>query len=187
MLRALPDHGGPDGTGPSLGEVIERLGARAHGAAILLLALPEAIPVPVPSAGAVLGVPLIAVSGHLAVFGERQALPARMLGWRLPGGLVRALAQRAAPVLARAERFSRPRMAALAAKERPAGMACLAMSVLLFLPVPLMNVPPALALVLLAWGLVQRDGVVLTAGLAAAGAVLAGTVLGAAALLRWMR
>jgi hypothetical protein len=181
-LRALPTlapEGGEEG--PRLGKVLDRLGARAHGTAILLLAIPDALPLPLPSAGAVLGVPLILVSAHLAVFGERGRLPRRALDWRLPPRVATVIAARVAPVLARAERLSRRRLAIVAGKERPAGLACLVLSAILFLPIPFVNLPAAIGLVILAWGLVQRDGVIVAIGLGYA--VAAVLLLAAAATM----
>jgi hypothetical protein len=183
-LRALPTLVPPgDEEGPRLRRVLERLGSRAHGTAILLLAIPEALPLPIPSAGAVIGLPLIAVSGHLTMFGERGGLPRRALDWRLPPRVASVIATRVAPVLARAERISRPRLAIVAGKERPAGLACLVLSAILFLPIPLVNLPAAIGLVIVAWGLVQRDGVIVAIGL---GYAVAMVVLVAAALAALM-
>jgi len=177
----------PDGSeGPLLARALDRLGARAHGAAILILALPETIPLPIPSVGMVLGVPLIVVSAHLALYGEGGQLPRRVLRWRIPKRVAEVISHRIAPVLARAERWSHPRLAAVARRERLAGLACLGLSILLFLPIPLVNVPIAVALVVLAWGLVQRDGVIVGVGLGLSVAVLASILAGSAALLRMM-
>jgi hypothetical protein len=46
------------------------------------------------------------------------------------------------------------------------GLVCLYLSLLLLLPIPFLNFPPALCLVVLALGMVQRDGLVAAIGLA---------------------
>jgi hypothetical protein len=186
VLEALDRLGG-HGAALPLRRVLASTGARAHGAAILLLALPESIPAPVPSVAAVLGVPLVLVSAHLAAFGERAALPERLLRFQVPGGLLAALARRLAGPLRRVERRTRPRLVRLARAERPIGAVCLVMSVLLLLPIPLMNVPPALALVLMAWGMVQRDGAFVAAGLGVAVATTATLAVGVDFLLGLLR
>jgi hypothetical protein len=71
------------------------------------------------------------------------------------------------PYLARAERITQTRWSALARRQRLVGLVCLALSLVLVLPIPFMNTPPSLCLVLLAWGIVQRDGAFVLAGLAA--------------------
>ncbi|WP_298432408.1 exopolysaccharide biosynthesis protein [uncultured Jannaschia sp.] len=182
VLAALAARNGA-GEDVRLGEVLSLAGSRAHGIAILLLALPEALPLPIPSAGAILGVPLVIVTGHLAVYGEHGRLPDRLLRMAVPGRLLDATARVGAPVLRRAEALTRPRLAAIAGRERPVGVLCLLLSLLLFLPIPFMNALPALLLLTLAWGLVQRDGAFVIAGVAGAAAlVVTGVVLGDALL-----
>lgn len=169
----------PDGGGLTLGALLEAAGSRAHGVALLLLALPEALPLPVPSASAVLGVPLLIISAHLVLFGAGASLPRRLRARALPAWLLGLLRERVAPILGRAERLSRARWMPLARGDRLLGLVCTYLSVLLLLPLPFFNVPPALCLVLIAWGMVQRDGVAVLAGLAGTVAItgaLAGLV-----------
>ena len=163
LARALRDL--PEGRAVTLGGLLAATGPREHGAALLLLSLPEALPLPLPSASAILGVPLVLISAHLALFGEAGALPRRLGEQPLPPRLLAALRGHVAPLLARAERLSHARWLRLAEQERLLGLICLTLSVLILLPLPFFNVPPALCLVLLAWGMVQRDGVAVAAGL----------------------
>jgi hypothetical protein len=157
----------PEGEDLDLDEVLDRFGARAHGTALLLLGLPDAIPLPVPSLGAILGPPLALVSLHLAVFGDGGHRPSRLRRWRLPARWVALMKRYVNPYLAKAERITQTRWSALARRQRLVGLVCLALSLVLVLPIPFMNTPPSLCLVLLAWGIVQRDGAFVLAGLAA--------------------
>lgn len=178
VLRGLPE-----GVPVTLGDLLAASGSRAHGVALLLLGLPESLPLPLPSASAILGVPLVVISAHLALFGEAGALPRRLRARMLPPWLLGALRHRVAPLLGRAERLSHPRWMTLAGRERALGVVCLYLSVLLLLPLPFFNVPPALCLVLLAWGMVQRDGMAVAAGLAGTLMMTAGLV----GLIGWAR
>jgi hypothetical protein len=45
-----------------LGDLVRQSGSRTHGLALLLFALPEALPIPVPSISIVLAIPLILIS-----------------------------------------------------------------------------------------------------------------------------
>ena len=154
-----------------LEHLLDTFGSRAHGTALLLLSLPDSIPLPVPSVGAILGVPLALISMHLAVFGDGGRLPRRINAWRLPAKSVAAMKRYVVPVIARAERISQPRLGAVAERQRAVGLVCLVLSVLLLLPIPFMNTPPSLCLALLAWGMVQRDGMFVLAGLASTAAL----------------
>ncbi|SNR84852.1 exopolysaccharide biosynthesis protein [Puniceibacterium sediminis] len=161
----------------TLGEALDRAGARMHGAAILLLALPECIPLPIPSLGAFLGVPLLIASAHLAIFGDRGDLPERARRIQLPQRMISVMVRYLAGPLARAERISRDRVPALARRERLIGALCILMSVLLLMPVPFMNAAPAITLVCLSWGLLQRDGVFVGLGIAMAVGVMVAIIL----------
>lgn len=161
----------PRGRSVTLGEALDAMGPRAHGCALLLLALPEALPVPMPSLSALLALPLLAVTAHLAAFGGSGGLPRRLGGVALPRGLVAALRHWVAPLLRRAEGVSHPRWQPF--PERALALVCLYLAAILLLPLPFFNTPPALCLALLAWGMVQRDGVFVVAGLAGTAAVTA--------------
>ena len=156
----------PHGRAVTVGETLEAVGPRAHGCALLVLALPDAVPLPIPSLSAVLAVPLVLLTMHLAAFGGDSGLPSRVGGVALPARLVGMLRERVAPILRRAERLSHPRWEPLAGHERVLAVVCLYLAAILLLPIPFFNTPPALCLVLLALGMVQRDGVLVAAGLA---------------------
>jgi hypothetical protein len=161
VLAALPDD-----RAVTLGETLGSVGTRAHGVALLVLALPDAVPLPIPSLSLVLALPLLAITLHLATYGAARALPSRFGALSLPQKLVGALRSWVAPLLRRAERMSHPRWQPVAGQERLLALVCLYLAILLLLPIPLFNTPPALCLVLVAWGMVQRDGAFVLAGLA---------------------
>jgi hypothetical protein len=160
----------------TLGELLTAFGSRANGAALLLLALPDSIPIPIPSVSAVVGLPLFLVSLHLLRYGDSGALPARLRERPVPPALIAALRGRLAALLARAEALTRPRWQIVAGRERLLGLVCLWLSVLVMMPIPFFNTPPSMCLVLLAWGMIQRDGAFVAAGLVGTGAVTAGFV-----------
>ena len=88
-----------------------------------------------------------------------------------------ALIRRILPWLVRAERLLRPRYAVLSTPpiENVIGLLCLLLSVTLALPIPLGNTLPALAIGILALGVLEKDGLWGLAGLVAA--ALAATVV----------
>lgn len=177
ILRSLAARG--EGAIP-FGAVVDAAGSRIHGLALLLLVLPETLPLPLPSASSVLGVPLIMISGHLALFGERAGLPGRIRRLKTPRSIVAALARYVSPVLERLERWSRPRWEGIVRRERLIGLVCVYLSAILLLPIPFLNAPPAICLAAIAFGVIQRDGLMIALGMAGSvvlTAALAGIVV----------
>ena len=162
ILRQL-DTGGPGSM--ELANLLAAMGSRAHGVALLLLALPDTLPLPLPSTSTVLGVPLVIIAAHLVLYGEGSRLPDRVGRLKIPHRVLHVLARYAAPVLESLERISRPRLLFLLRSDRAIGIVAWYLSVLLLLPVPLMNTAPAVCLVALALGMLQRDGLIVAAGL----------------------
>lgn len=162
-------------TGPvPLGTMLGAMGSRAHGVALLLLALPDTLPLPIPSTSTVLGIPLVLIAGHLVVYGEGFGLPTRAQQFKISRVLIHGMARYAAPALQFLERFSRPRLMGLLRSGRFLGLACLYLALLLLLPIPLMNAPPALCLAAIALGMIQRDGLFVAVGIAGTIAITIG-------------
>jgi hypothetical protein len=162
ILKALSER---DDDRILLGDIARQSGSRAHGFGLLLFALPETLPLPLPSLSIVLAVPLILISGHLTLFGEGSRIPKQVRDRSLPASVVKKTATYIAPVFEALERFACPRFEALAARERLLGAVCLLLSVILLLPIPFGNLVPAACLAGIAFGMLQRDGAVVAVGL----------------------
>lgn len=148
----------------SIGDLLLALGDRALGALLFTFAFPNILPTP-PGTSAVLGAPLIFLAAQLA-FGRKPWLPAIIAKRSMSREDFRALVLRIGPWLGRAEKLLRPRASALALPpmEYVVGIVCLLLAVLLVLPIPLGNVLPALAISLMALGVLERDGLWVLAG-----------------------
>lgn len=162
-------------------DLLDALGDRAIGALMFVFAVPSIFPVP-PGVSTILGTPLIFLSVQL-MLGLRPWLPAIISQRSLSRGDFQALIRRVLPWLARAERLLRPRLVVLAAPplEYVIGLLCLLLSVALALPIPLGNTLPALAISILALGVLEKDGLWVLTGVAAAAVaatVVSGVVFG---------
>jgi hypothetical protein len=166
MLHALAHD--PSRERIAVGDLLAALGDRALAALLFVFAVPNVLPVP-PGTSTVLGAPLVFLAAQLA-FGLRPWLPAVIARRTMTRTDFAALVRRIGPWLARAERLLRPRIASLALPpmEYLIGLVCLLLAIVLVLPVPLGNMLPALAISLLALGVLERDGLWILAGLVAA-------------------
>jgi len=163
----------------TLNDLIFLLGGRGRAALILFFAFPNVLPGP-PGLSTVLGLPLFYLSLQM-MLGRLPWLP-RFVGERsLSRPRFAQLVGRLAPWLARAERLLRPRWPIVVSHraEYVLGAVCLVLASVLILPIPLGNLPPALAVCLIALGILERDGIWVVLGTLAglASLVLAGGVV----------
>ena len=152
----------------SIGDLLEALRRRALGALMFIFAVPTALPMP-PGVSAIVGAPLLFLSAQL-MLGMRPWLPRFITDRSLSRVDFERVVSKVTPWLAKAESIMRPRMTFLAG--RPAvyvlGFAALVMSIILFLPIPLGNMLPSIAISIMALGLLERDGVWILVGLVTA-------------------
>ena len=179
----------------ALSHLADAHGTAAQGSLLVLLAVPCVLPVP--GVGNVLGLGLMLTA--LAMWrGEAcTPLPRRVADLQLSASWARRVLGLLAGFYALAGRRARPRWGHLAEFGPRSWLAAKTglMGGLIFLPIPLGNVLPALALVLLGLGLAFRDGLaVLLSTAAAATAVAYTAALGVAAwwwgvapVLRWFQ
>jgi hypothetical protein len=145
----------------ALGDILDFFGERAFGALMLVLALPMATPLSaIPGVSSVFGLPLVVVCAQLMLGYPRPLLPAQLAKRTVRREALARAIERADPWLVRIERAVHPRLPALtgAAAERAVGAVCVVMAVLLALPIPGANQPPAVVVALFAIALLERDG-----------------------------
>jgi hypothetical protein len=147
-----------------------RLGDRSFGIVLLLLAIVGLLP----GASAVAAVLLMVPAAQMVLARPALVFPSRVGARRFEARRLAGLVRRAVPVLRWLERFIRPRWATpFEATKRGVGGVVLLLAASLLAPVPLSNVPPALAIVLIAFAYLEEDGVLLSAALGTALVMLA--------------
>lgn len=166
----------------TIAQLMQLHGPALEGSMLVLMGAPCLLPIP--GVGNVMGAALMLAAVTLWKGQGATALPARVAAFRLPPRWAHRVLRMLAAVYGWAERGSRERLVGLA---RPGPSPWLAtqvglMGAVIFLPIPLGNVLPALAVVALGLGLALRDGVavLLAAGLALS-ALLYTAALGAGA------
>lgn len=163
----------------SLDDLLNGVGHRAFGLLLLLLALPNSIPLPAPPGlSTIFGLPMAIFGAQLVLGHKTPWLPAFMRRKTLPRDEVLKFLDRAAPYLNKVERRLKPRMHRFvgATGERVAGLIIFVLAIILSLPIIFGNFLPALAVLLMALAILARDGLMMVAGWAAS--VVAVSVVG---------
>jgi hypothetical protein len=150
----------------TVGDILAELRDRAYSILIVLLGLPNCLPMP-PPIPLVCGLLLALVAVQMAVGRSSPWLPRALLHRSIAREDVDRAVGRALPVLRALERWSRPRMIRLdgAVGMRVMGVVLLALALTLILAAPIVGqIPLGMAACLMGLGLVERDGLVVIGG-----------------------
>ena len=162
LARSLPAEG------LTLGELIERLGARGLLLLCMVLTTPFLLPVSIPGSSVPFGI-VIALTGVGILRRKPPWLPARLLNRHFPADQLARVLEKGAKLFGRLEPFTHPRLFMLthgASMGRLNGMLLILSGILLMapFPLPLSNTFPAYGALCLAAGSLERDGYVVLAG-----------------------
>jgi hypothetical protein len=152
----------------TLREVLGLLHGRGYVLLVMLLALPFCTPVPLPGLSTPFGLIITIIGARLAL-GAKPWLPSKLLDTRLPPVVFAKVFAFTRKIILAFERLLRPRMlwvTATARREQLHGVPIVvcALMLLLPLPVPFSNIIPAWGILLIAGGLLERDGGFIIAG-----------------------
>ncbi len=139
---------------------------RSFGAFLLVFALPNLVPMP-PGATFILGLPLIFVAWQMmASPGGRVFFPRVVSDYGVEPQTFEAIVKRLVPWMRWAEKLVVPRFWVFESRfaERVIGCFALILAIVVFLPIPLGNWPPAFALAVLGFAHSQRDGLGVVVG-----------------------
>jgi len=169
-------------------QLLEPLKRRAFGFLLLLLAIPNFIPVPV-GIGGIMGVLVVGLGLEMLVGLEHPWIPGFLKRRTMSrDGLLRFL-DRIAPFTGRLEKACKPRLQRLS--RRPftfvSGAVMILVGILLALPIPFTNYLFGGMLVAFAFALVERDGALLLAVWASTIAAVALSATFSHALLKFFR
>jgi len=154
-----------EGDAVTLAWIMAQLHERAFGLFLLVLALPCCIPFlyGVPQ---IVALPLMFVSAQMLLGRRTPWLPQKLANRSVTREALENLASRSGPWLRRIEAISRPRLVALTHKpmDRLVGLALVLFSASILVPLPGTNTVPGIAVVIVAMGLLQRDGILVILG-----------------------
>ncbi len=133
------------------------------------LSLPFLFPVSIPGVSTVFGAGIVLISAAITL-NRLPWLPQKVADRRLESGKLRPVLERGVTFLRRFDRFFKPRMIGLtsgAVMNRINGLVLMGAGILLMAPlglIPFSNTLPGVAILLLAAGISQRDGLVVLGG-----------------------
>jgi hypothetical protein len=156
----------------SVAEIAGALGGRGLGVLIAVFALPNILSLPIPFGNVAIGLPTLIFAAQLTLGFERLMLPKAVANHSIRSDMLKSIAPRVAEILSWFERLLRPRFPLIAGPhtERLFGLLCVALAMVAMIPIPFGHNLPALGLVLIGLGLIERDGL----------AIIGGTVIGIA-------
>jgi hypothetical protein len=152
----------------SVADIIGALRDRAFALLVVLLGLPNCLPMP-PPIPLICGMLLAFVALQIIVGFPAPWLPQTLLRRSIARTDVERAVGRAVPVFRRLERFSKPRMTVFdtALAMRLVGLLLFLLALgLLFAPPLIGQIPLGIAVCLVGLGLVERDGIVVLGGVA---------------------
>ena len=152
----------------TVADVISVLRDRAFALLVVLLGLPNCLPMP-PPIPLLSGLLLTLVAAQIAAGFDAPWLPQSLLRRSLPREAVDRAVGRALPILRKLERWSKPRIAFIDSPLafRLIGLLLLMLAIGLVVAAPIIGqIPLGIAVCLVGLGLVERDGVLVMIGLA---------------------
>lgn len=172
LLEEAADAG--EGERVTLGRILDRTGGRAHGLVLMLLGLPEMVPMI--GLSAILATPIFLIGAAMLIKGADPPLPGWLRRRSVPRYRIVSSIDRSKRILGRLDRVSRPRWAPVANAARIQGFGCMAMAAVLAFPMPGINIVAASGVVALGLGILQRDGLLIALALLAGAVALAGAI-----------
>jgi hypothetical protein len=167
--------------GFSLREIFDKLDESAFGAVLFLLALPCCIPFlyGVPQ---VVAVPMIALAAQMAIGKSEPWLPSGLAARKIDKKGLTQMARGGRKWLGWIEALVRPRLSGITGKksERIIGAFLVFFCASILVPLPMTNTVPGFAVAVAAFGLMQKDGLAVIAGLFLGTAWIGALIFGAA-------
>lgn len=150
----------------SIGSLSEKLGDRGLGLLLLIFAIPNAIPLPIPATSAVTGLPLIFLALQLCLGSQKIWFPSFIAKREIKIATLQKFVRAGLPLLLRLEKISKPRIDALTTRkfERIAGIIIVVLALLITLPIPFGNFPLGVAMTILALAITEQDGLLMIIG-----------------------
>ena len=167
----------------SIDELRIAMHERGFGILLMFFALPMSIPIPyIPGMTTFFALPLLFLSAQMIVGTEFPWLPKWLSSRSIKRSTLALIITKSSPPLKRVERLLKPRLLTMSSHRgaQIIGLFTIIFATSIALPLPFTNFIPALAIVIMALGLLSRDGIIILLGIAIG---IAGTIFTIAVLV----
>lgn len=175
----------------TLRDLVEASGQAGLGGAIMMLGVLTALPTFGIPLATVVSLGILSLGAQLVRGESRIALPARVASVAIGSRAGRKLMYRTSRIVGWIERRTTPRWSFLtgAGLYPVIGLIVLVMAFIILLPIPMANLVPSIATVLIGAGLMAKDGLLVALGIGTSGVAIAfTTAIGyfSASLVQWL-
>lgn len=152
----------------SLGELMAVLQERGFGLLMVVLVLPNCVPIPVPpGVSTIFSVPLLFLAAQMLVAHPVPWLPMWLRKKTIKRATLAMMVSKLAPRLKIVEKLLKPRLTFFDsdAGERVIGFFWIIFALSIAVPMPMTNFVPGIGILLMSLGLLNRDGLIIIAGI----------------------
>lgn len=151
----------------SIGELMQVLHERGFGILLVFFVLPNCVPIPAPGLVSLTAIPLLFLSWQMMMGRDYPWLPGWAYNKRFRRTLLAKIVAKASPVMRKIEKLLRHRLSFASSEtgEKIVGALCFIFSLCVAVPLPWTNFIPGYGIMLMALGLLSRDGVVMIIGM----------------------
>ncbi len=162
-------------------DLVDAMQAIGFGLVMMVFAFGIIIPLP-PPFPSIIALPLVIFSLQMVAGYSSPKLPKRFSNLTVKRSVLAMLVQKSSPYIRKVEKILRPRLSFMISPtaERIIGVFTLIFSSFIVLPMPLSNFIPGLGILIIAFGLLGKDGLVVICGIILG---IAGVAISTAAVL----
>ena len=149
-----------------IGDLVDAMQAIGFGLVMMVIAFGIIIPMP-PPIPSFIAAPLIIFSLQMILGYAAPKLPKRFEKYTVKRSTVAMLVKKSAPYIRKVEHILRPRLGFVTTPigERVIGVFIFIFSAFIFFPMPLSNFIPGLGILIISFGLLGKDGLVVICGI----------------------
>jgi hypothetical protein len=145
----------------SVGDLLRAFGLRGFAFLLLALALLNLVVFMLPGLSVLFGLPMVYLAAQMVMGRKAPLLPSFLTRQTVGRALLVKGLEEGSAKLSRIEPYLRPRLPLLTGPflDRLHSLVALLLACMVALPIPFVNMPPSVALIVLGLGIMQRDGV----------------------------